>query len=158
MTWYGIGMTRPGAILLLMTSCLSSPADPFSGTWKLNSAKSRLPGQTPHSLVIQIQVHGEDIRIREETVLADGRTSTVTMAARFDGKDYPVNGSHSADHVFYRRLDSHTIVAGTKKDGNIVVRDTVSVSADGTTMTDTGTFTENENGMRWRFMAVLEKQ
>lgn len=74
-------------------ACADTAAqDPFTGTWKLNLAKSTLPQPSPQSLTSYIECDGTWLSVREEIVDAEGQSHTVTGKAAFDGKDYPVVG------------------------------------------------------------------
>ncbi len=55
--------------------------------------------------------------------------------AKFDGKDYPVKGAPAGYTVSLKKVDDRTIASTTKMDGKIVQESTVSVSADGKTLT-----------------------
>lgn len=120
------------AVLLLMLA-----ADPFSGVWKLNLAKSKLPPPAPQSQTVRSEADAGGIRVREEVVNDKGERLNVSVDARFDGKDYAVTGTPFADTVAYRRLDSRTLKGTVKKAGNVVLLETVVVSADGKTLTGT---------------------
>ena len=73
--------------------------------------------------------------MREQIVDDKGRESSVTLAAKFDGNDYPVTGSPHTDAVAYRRIDEHTISGYIKKASNVLLKEKVVISADGKTMT-----------------------
>ena len=105
------------AVFLALPLCLIAAADPFSGAWTLNLLKSKLPPPLPRSQIVHIKANRTGIHVREEVVNEDGRSMTVTVKAKFDGKDYPVSGSPSADSVAYRRIDSHTLKGVVKKAG-----------------------------------------
>ena len=57
------------------------------------------------------------------------------VQARFDGQDYEVAGSPIADKIAYTRINSHCISGIGRKSGSVSVYETVSVSADGNTLT-----------------------
>jgi hypothetical protein len=143
-----MGRRNVSALLSVLTLALvlavardarpAAPAeDPFTGTWKLAPARSRLQPPIPRSLVTHIQCDEKGLSVREEIVDADGKPKTVTGKAGFDGRDYLVTGTPFADTVSYRRVDARTIKGTSKKDGKILVHETVIVSPDGKTMTAT---------------------
>jgi hypothetical protein len=70
---------------------MTRPVDPFTGTWQLNAAESKLPWPAPQHNDYVITSDFEDISIREETLDSQGQAHTVTLNARFDSRDYPVN-------------------------------------------------------------------
>lgn len=120
-----------------VTPLIAGQADPFTGTWKLNHAKSSLPAPAPQSVVSHIECTPKWVSVREEIVDANGQPQTVTGKAGFDGKDYPIAGSPSVDHVSYQRIDARTIKGTAKKNGQVVMHETVVLSPDGKTFTAT---------------------
>jgi hypothetical protein len=79
---------------------------------------------------------GEDsISVREEIAGADGRTIVVTVAASFDGLDHRVTGSPLVDVIAYTRPSRLRIDGVAKKDGRVVLTESVTVSDDGRTLT-----------------------
>ncbi len=148
---------RAGAVLCTLSFCLFAAGDPFSGVWKLNPSKSKLPPPMPRSQTVRIKAGSRSIRIREEIVDEKGQRLTVTVNARFDGKDYPVRGTPSADAVAYQRVDSHTLKGAVKKAGKVVTSETATISADGKTLTGTYSGTD-ATGKQVDAVAVLERQ
>jgi hypothetical protein len=102
----------------------------FAGTWKLNLAKSEIPPVTK-SQVLTIDTDGVHVTMTEELVNDKGETLVISVEGRFDGQDYPVNGTPFADTVSYRLLDPHTIEGIAKKNGRVCVRETAVLSQDG---------------------------
>jgi hypothetical protein len=148
---------RTLAVLCTVSFCLFAAGDPFSGTWKLNLAKSKLPPPLPRSQTVRIKAGSRSIRIREEVVDEKGQRLTVTVNARFDGKDYPVTGTPFADAVAYQRVDSHTLKGAVKKAGKVVTSETATISADGKTLTGSYSGTD-ATGKQVEAVAVLERQ
>ena len=145
------------AVALVFSLPAAAADDPFTGTWKLNLAKSKLQPPLPKSQTVTIQVSGNAIRVREEVVAEDGQTMVVTVDAKFDGKDYPINGSPVADQVAYQRVSARTIKGTAKKAGKIVVREMATVSRDGKTLTGSYSGTDAE-GKKISGTAVFDKQ
>ena len=148
---------RTVAILATLTFCLFAAGDPFSGAWKLNRSMSKLPPPVPRSQTVRIKAGSRSIRIREDIVDEKGQRLTVTVNARFDGKDYRVTGSPFADVVAYQRVDSHTLKGTVKKAGKVVTSETATISADGKTLTGTYSGTD-ATGKQVDAVAVLERQ
>lgn len=140
---------------VLLCSCTS--ADPFSGVWKLDLEKSKLPAPLPQGQTVHIQVDGMSIHVQEEIVSNKGERVTITGDARFDGKDYPIKGSDFADSVAYQRLDRSTIKGAGKKAGKVVVNETVVLSRDAKTLTTTYSGTD-ASGKQATYVAVFHKQ
>jgi len=132
-------------------------ADPFSGTWVLNLAKSKLPPPLPKSQTSYIEADSNGIRIREVIINDNGEAMSITADAKFDGKDYPITGSPFVDTIAYQRVDSHTLKGTAKKAGKVVTTEEATVSADGRILT--GTYSGIDlNGRQVTGVAVFEKQ
>jgi hypothetical protein len=109
--------------------------DPFSGLWTLVPEKSALAGREPRQWTERLDVGDETIRVREEIAGADGRSLTVTVDASFDGRDYKVTGSPLADVIAYTRPARHRIEGVAKKNGRVVLTESVTASEDGRLLT-----------------------
>ena len=146
-------------VFVLFAFCLlpGTPEDPFSGTWKLNLSKSKLTPPVPKSQTMRVEVDGSAIRITEEIISDTGERMNISVDARFDGKDYRIQGAPFADSVSYQRIDRFTIKGVGKKDGRIIMHETVVVSADGKTMTGTYSGTD-ATGKQVAAVAVFDRQ
>ena len=144
-------------VLLIFFSGFVSPADdPFSGTWVLNLAKSKIPMPVQKSQIAEAVVDELDLEISMEVVNSSGERMVIHTKAKFDGKDYPVTGTPYADTVAYERVDRNTIKGIAKKDGKIVQREILVVSSDGKRMTGTY-YTADSTGEQITATAVFEK-
>ena len=114
---------------------MTGSPDPFTGTWKLSLADSHLTSPAPRSWIQEIEITDDRVWVREEVLLAGGASINTTVAARFDGRDYPVGGSPLADTIAYTRLDSHHLSATAKKAARVTLTEMVSISPDGNTLT-----------------------
>jgi hypothetical protein len=88
---------------------------------------------------------------------ADGKTTSFSYTAKYDGKDYPVSGTDLYDAISLKRINDHTTEATLKKDGKVVSTARRVVSKDGKLMTLTMTGT-NPKGEKMKNIAVYEKQ
>jgi hypothetical protein len=59
----------------------------------------------------------------------------VSWTAKFDGKDYAVKVTSAIDSVALRKVDSRTVELSLKASGAVVRVNTMTISADGKTMT-----------------------
>jgi hypothetical protein len=131
--------------------------DPFTGLWKLNLEKSKLPLPVPRNETVRIEADTENIRIVQEGVNDKGEPFKLTVSGGFDGKYYGVLDSPSVDTVWFRRLDSHTIFAKAMKSGTEIEAGTAVVAKNGKTVKISISITET-NGKEIRAIAVLDKQ
>ena len=146
------------ACAALLLSVVAKAADPQSGTWKLNTAKSSYsPGPVPKSLTLMVTADEKSLKIHSEGVDGAGKPTKVDFTANFDGKDYPATGIAAGDMVSVERVDANTIRVSMKKDGKTLMTVTSAVSADGKTRTST--FVGKDNvGHDVKNVAVYDKQ
>jgi len=144
----GVGLVRVSA----------QGSDARSGTWKLNVEKSKYsPGPAPKSATMKIEASGQGETATTEGVNAEGAATKVAYTAQFDGKDYPLTGSPTADKTSLKRIDARTTERTNKKGETVVGTITQVLSEDGKTMTATTTGT-NAQGQAMNNVTVWEKQ
>ena len=133
-------------------------ADPHSGTWVLNVAKSKYtPGPPPKEQSSVYTVDSKSVKVATKGTSADGKATVSDFTAAFDGKDYPVKGNPDWDGVAVRRVDSQTIEFTRKLGGKIVQTATSVVSKDGKTRTISSSGT-NAQGQKINNVGVYEKK
>lgn len=152
----------PGFILAFLagfafTFCGSAAGDPFNGLWKLNLAKSKIPPPFPQSQTVRIEADETGVRMEEVIVNSQGERLVITVRAKFDGEDYPVEGTPFADTVAYRHDGTHTIKGVAKKAGRVVVTETAVLSPDGKTVTVTY-LSQDAEGRPVTSTGVFERQ
>ncbi len=135
-------MSERTRTILLAIAMLTIPPgllaadDPIMGTWKINTAKTKLgPGQSAEALTRTHEPIPDGIQITRPLVDADGKPTRGTWTMKFDGKDYPVHGDSNFDTLSLKRLDLYTMEAVAKKGGKITNRMRWDVSQDGKTLT-----------------------
>jgi len=89
----------------------------------------------PHSWIQEISAGPDEVAIREEIVRPNGTELVLRVLARFDGADYPVEGSQAVDTIAYTRTDRHTISGIGKKGGIVSLTETVKADPDQGTLT-----------------------
>jgi hypothetical protein len=144
-----------GTLAMAISLCA---ADPTIGTWKLNLAKSKYtPGPPPKSATITYEETADGIKRTGESIDAEGKATSFTYTAKYDGKEYPVSGSDLYDTIALKRINDDTIEATLKKSGKVGSTARRTVSKDGKTMTLTISGT-NTKGEKVHNVAVYEKQ
>jgi hypothetical protein len=133
------------AVIAVVVVSAAQAADPWSGTWVLNVAKSTFsPGPPPRAQTITIEsIPSGWLHVVTEGVDAEGRKTYTERRARFDGLDYPAQGFPRPTTQAFTRIDDRRYQIVSKQGGVVVTRTTVTVSTDGQTMT-TVTFGEND--------------
>ena len=144
------------SLLLLLAVPALGADNPFTGTWKLNRAKSSLlPGDTTKSDVYRTVADESTIKVNEH-VTDDKGVHNITVEAKFDGKDYPVKGDIMSDSVSYQRVNANRIKVTTKKDAQITAKASAAVSRNGRVIIVH--FTVYSQGKAQSGTSVYEKQ
>jgi len=145
-------------LIAALVLSVAAAADQHSGTWKMNPAKSKYsPGPTPRSVTVKVDCDENGIQLDAEGTNQDGTPTHVEYSAKFDGKDYPIIGTY-ADTVSVKRIDANTIQSTLrKKDGQLMLIVTTTVSTDGKTRTSTFKGTDGQ-GHDINNIVVYDKQ
>jgi hypothetical protein len=153
---------KANAILVAVVLCFVGAAvclaaDAFTGTWKLNEAKSKLSPGMPKNTSVVYEDAGENVKVTVEGVDADGKATHNEWTGKFDGKDYPVTGDATSDARSYKKVNDHTLTFAGKKGGKVTLSGRIVVSADGKTRTVTVSGTDTK-GNKVSGTAVYDKQ
>ena len=143
------------AVLVLCMAALAAES-PFSGRWKLNLEKSKLPPPAPKSETAQVVADDNNLHMKDAITDDKGQAMTVTYDAKFDGKDYPVTGDPNSDSISFQRVDTNTIKGTGKKAGKVVSTFTVVVSSD--SKTTTVDFVDSSQGTPQSGTAVYDRE
>jgi hypothetical protein len=148
-------------ILATLIVCLAAAAvfaaDAFTGTWKLNEAKSKMGAGAVKNTTVTYEVMGDTVKVTLDGVSADGKATHDEWTGKYDGKDYPVTGNPMTDTRAYKKVNDHTLEATGKKGDKVVLTAKITVSADGKTRTVVSTQT-TADGKKVTSTAVYEKQ
>jgi hypothetical protein len=132
-------------------------ADPQTGSWKLNEAKSKFTPGTPKNAVVVYEAVGDQVKVTVEGTDAKGKPARNEWTGRFDGKDYPVTGDPTSDMRSYKRVNDRTLEFTARKNRKVMVTGRVVVSADGKSRTVTTSGT-TPKGKKFKNTAVYDKQ
>lgn len=123
-------------------SFAATASDRGMGTWKLNVEKSTFnPGPPPKALTTTFEPDGSGVKWKSERATADGKAQVATYTAKYDGKDYPITGSPTADAITLKRIDANTTERVNKKGGKAGTTERRVVAADGKSYVTTVTGT-----------------
>ena len=95
------------AVVLAMSLSLFAAESPFSGTWKLNLAKSKMTPPVPKSDIAVVDADENGLKLTEDVIDDKGQPLKISYEVKFDGKDYPVTGDPSSDSVSYQRVNAN---------------------------------------------------
>jgi hypothetical protein len=148
-------------IFAMLIVCLATAAvfaaDAFTGTWKLNEAKSKMGAGAVKNTTVTYEVMGDTIKVTLDGVSSDGKATHDEWTGKYDGKDYPVTGNPMTDTRAYKKVNDHTLEATGKKGDKVVLTAKITVSADGKTRTVVSTQT-TADGKKVTSTAVYDKQ
>ena len=115
------------------------------------------PGPVPKSAINKFEQWEDGIKATIDLVDGQGNKIHAEVAARFDGKDYPIKGSPIADAVSLKRVNDRQTDVVWKKDGKVAMTGKSVISADGktTTVTQTG---KDPQGRTINNVVVYDKQ
>jgi len=129
----------------------------FTGTWKLNDAKSKFSLGVPKNSTVVYEVAGESVKVTTDGMGADGKPTHTEWTGKFDGKDYPVTGDPNVDVRSVKKVDDYTLTLTQKKGDKVTTTGKVVLSADGKTRTVTISGTD-ASGKKVSSTAVYDKQ
>ena len=133
-------------------------ADPLTGTWKLNVAKSKFgSGPVYKSILVKIESQGNSLRYVVDSVNVEGNAIHYEFILRYDGKDYPVTGNPTLDTVAGKKIDANTVDLVFKKGGKEALSRREVTSKDGKTRTVT-TRGKDTTGRDINATTVFDKQ
>lgn len=128
------------AIVLAAVALSARAADPASGTWELNVAKSKFVPSTlaPRSQTRSYEVEGDGETAHHTGIDARGNPTLIEFTAAYDGKDYPLKGYEPDwDSISMKKIDEHTTEFTQSRAGKASLFGKRVVSRDGLRMTVT---------------------
>ena len=134
-------------------------SDPFLGTWKMDSAKSKFePGPAPKSETRAFEATSDgNIKSTVQTTTASGAAATRIATYKYDGKSYPVQGSANYDSIAVTRVNASQAKTTLTRDGKTIGELTGVVSKDGKVLTMSYTFTA-PSGVKEHNVIVYDRQ
>lgn len=142
---------------LVLSAVAMAADDPQSGTWKLNTAKSKYSGPAPKANTLTITADEKTYKVHAEGTDAQGKATLTDFTATFDGKDVAASPLPYGDTVSAKRIDANTVEVTMKKGGKTLVTVKSVVSKDGKTRTSTF-HGKDEAGHDVHNVAVYDKQ
>ena len=148
------------AVLVSTGVVMIAQDEAWSGTWKLNLAKSKYGPASlpPKSATTKQEATPAGVRLTTDGVDAKGKPTHQEITYKLDGKEYAVNGAPDANTTrMYTRIDSRTYQSVTKVNGKVTTTSKVVVAADGKTRTVTTTG-KNAQGQTVNNVVFYDKQ
>jgi hypothetical protein len=155
-----IGAMKTKTLSLTLAFCFLATgacfANPFMGTWKLNTAKSKMAAGMGRNNTVVYQSMMFQTKVTVDGVDAKGKPTHSEWTGRFDGKDYAVTGDPMGDMRSYTKVNDNTMNFAEKKGGKTTLTGQIVVAPDGKSRTVTTSAT-NSKGKKVRNVAVYNK-
>src|SRR4051794_27589911 len=118
-------------------STISTAADnPFVGTWKLNTAKSKgTPGTMVKEETVVFETGGNGVKRTVTGIDPDGQKLNMSATIPWDGMEHKVDGPTGPAMVAVKAMNDRTLNVTVKVNGKVVSAGRAVVSKDGKTMT-----------------------
>ncbi len=124
--------------MLLFSPLPSAQSSEWFGTWRLNLEKSVYSSGPPpyrRATMKVASLEGGRVRFSYDFVYPRGGLQHVEWDGRFDGNDYIVQGADEYVTYAYRQTGGRTYQITAKVDSRVTAVATVTISADGRTIT-----------------------
>jgi hypothetical protein len=149
-------------IVLTLALCLIGAAtcfaqSPFTGTWKLNEAKSIFAPGAPKNNTVVYETEDINMKVTIDGTDGAGNPTHNEWTGQFDGKDYPVKGDPSSDLRSYTRKGIHELDFAMKNGTKVTTTGRIVVSDDGKSRTVTASGTDAK-GKKFKSTTVYDKQ
>jgi len=138
---------------------LTAADNPFLGTWKLNTAKSKgTPDTMEKESTVVFASDGNGIKRTVTGIDSDGKPIHLSATIPWDGMEHKVNGPDGAPAmVAVKTVNPNTLDVTVKVNGKVVSSGKVVVAKNGKTMTSTFKG-EDPKGRKIDNVEVYEKQ
>ena len=146
------------SVLCFFSIVLSAADNPFVGTWKLNTAKSKgTAGTMFKEQTVEFETNGNGVKRTVTGIDADGQKIDMSSTIPWDGKEHKVDGPMGPAMVAVKSVNDRTLNVTVKVNGKVVSAGRAIVSKDGKTMT--GSFKgEDPKGRKFNNVEVFDKQ
>jgi hypothetical protein len=146
-------------IILCFVASTELAADVFTGTWKVNLAKSKYDpaNLAPKSDATKVEPIEGGLKFTNDGVDAAGKPTHGEWSGKFDGKDNPIKGDPGRDTAALKKIDDYTYEVISKKAGKVTTTNRIVFSRDGKSRTQTITGT-NSQGQKINNTVVSDRQ
>lgn len=137
---------------------LTAADNPFVGTWKLNTAKSKgTPGTMNKEATVVFETDANGVKRTVKGIDADGQKLEASGTVPWDGMEHKVDGPMGPAMVAVKSVNDRKINVTVKVNGKVVSSGRAVVSKDGKTMT--ASFKgEDPKGRKFDNVEVFDRQ
>jgi hypothetical protein len=149
---------RLTAVFCILSIVSAAADNPFVGTWKLNTAKSKgTPGTMSKEETVVFETDGSGVKRTVTGVDADGQKINLSATIPWDGMEHKVDGPMGPAMVAVKSVNDRTLNVTVNVNGKVVSSGRVVVSKDGKTMT--GHFKgEDPKGRKFDNVEIFDRQ
>jgi hypothetical protein len=146
------------AAFCVFSVALVAADNPFLGTWKLNTAKSKATvGKIPKEETVVFAADGNGVKRTVVGIDGDGEKIDMNGSLPWDGMEHKVDGPMGPAMITAKPVNPNTLDVTVKVNGKVVMSGKAVVSKDGKTMTSTFKG-EDEKGRKFDNVVVHDKQ
>ena len=148
------------AAVCVFSVALVAANNPFVGTWKLNTAKSKgTPGTLSKEATVVFDAVGDQMKRTVTGIDPDGEPVNTSSTIPWDGKEHKVEGPKGRPPVMVavKSVNDRRVNVTVKRDGKVVSSGHVDVSKDGKTMA-ARLKGEDPKGRKFDNVEVFDKQ
>ena len=137
---------------------LTAADNPFVGTWKLNTTKSKgTPGTMNKEETVVFETDGNGVKRTVTGIDADVQKISASATVPWDGMDHKIDDPMGPTMVAVKSVNDRAINVTVKANGKVVASGRVVVSKDGKTMT--ASFKgEDPKGRKFDNVEVFDRQ
>jgi hypothetical protein len=151
-------MTIRTALVFCAFAATLCGADHITGTWKMNSAKTKYVGiPAPKEQTVTYTPQGSGWKYEAKGTSADGQPVTASFVYVKDGAEAATTGFPAWDSITLTNGNADKSTATLKRQGKVVGKAERRISSDGKTMTIIGEVTQPD-GKKAQYTAVYDKQ
>jgi hypothetical protein len=135
-----VALPAASALASFQTASAAQTPSAWFGSWSLNVARSTYdPGPPPYKrATYTIEPWSTDgMKVIYEMVHPRGGVTHFEWQGRIDGKDYPLQGIDAFVTYAYNQVSPGVYETIVKMGGRVAAKSTITLSADGKTMTTT---------------------
>jgi len=129
-----VAIVTVGLVMAFTGNAFATSGNSELGTWKMDPAKSKTNNK---AVTNTIETVGDSVKVTVDVIRADSE-SHYSYTVKFDGQFVKIDGvAASGEEVSATRIDANTVRYAFKRAGKPAGTQTIVVSADGKTRTQT---------------------
>lgn len=103
-------------------------ASEWSGTWRLDLARSRFSAAAPKAEVRSIAVSDGKMTVRSVVTASSGKKMLFYYSVSLDGRFHPLNGNPDGDSIAMRLVDPRSVAITVRRGAKVSARATTHLS------------------------------